>query len=128
LAPVPMYRRRRVQLVAGAVLAVCAGISVAVATRERAKPDELALGVAALERQDLAAAERHLSTAPESPQVHYYRALLGWWTQKSTADVTNELDRALAGGLDDRSAAIARGVRSLVQLEYPGVIDTFEQL
>jgi serine/threonine protein kinase len=128
LAPVPLRRRRRFQLSAIAALAIVTGVGAAVAMHVGDTPDELALGIAALERQDLTAAEKHLSAAAESPRTHYYRAVLGWWTQRPTPEVTGELDRALAGGIDKRSADIARAVRALVELEFPTVIAQFEQL
>ncbi|HEX5064408.1 MAG TPA: serine/threonine-protein kinase [Kofleriaceae bacterium] len=127
-ARVPPHRHLRMRLVAGGAVAVIAGIGTAVAMRSHEKPDELALGVAALERHELTAAEQHLAKAPDDARTQYYRALVGWWTQRPTDEVKGELDRAIAGGLDERSSAIARGVRELVELEYPGVVETFRTL
>ncbi len=86
----------------------------------------VALGVEALGRQDFAAAERHLRAADQNlPEVHYYLGILYWWTSRGAIA---ELDKALAGGLDERMTAIAKAIRSVVNLEYPTVIDTFREL
>ncbi|MGE0545902.1 MAG: protein kinase [Kofleriaceae bacterium] len=84
------------------------------------------LGVRALERQDFAAAERHLLAADQSlAEVHYYLGILYWWTARASIP---ELDKAIAGGLDERATAVAKAIRSLVKLEYPGVVVEFEAL
>jgi tetratricopeptide (TPR) repeat protein len=132
--------RRRPWRVFAALVLVVAGVVAIVATREDAAEPaatdaaiagtSLDLGLAALERQELAAAETHLRAAvtAEPARARFYLAILYWWTSHTTPQVVAELDAALAAGLDDRLAALARGVRSLVLLEYPDVIATFEQL
>jgi len=128
-ARVPLVRRRPLQLAAAAGLAL-AGVLVAVTVAGRSAParDELALGIAALEAEDFVAAEKHLRAAPDSARVHYYLGVLHWWNNGTQEQTDSELDRALAMGLDRRLSAVAKGVRGLVDLDYPYVVERFVQL
>ena len=119
-------------LAAGAALLLGGG-SWWLARRGPAAADrELELGVAALERQDLAAATAHLEAAaraPDAPAVAHYRlAIAYWWTSRPSPLVEGAIDRALAGRLDERQRAFAGALRSLVALDYPAVIDRFRAL
>ncbi len=132
--PKPRRLRRALMIAAPLILLVAVGIALGrggghdassvQGTEETAS--EIELGVAALERQDFAAAKQHLLAADQrQPEVHYYLGLLYWWT---SGPAISELDKALVGGLDERTTAVAKGIRSVVNLEYPQVISTFEEL
>jgi len=90
---------------------------------------ELQLGIAALERQDLTAADAHLQAAelkaPDLAEIHYYRAMLDWWLSR---DAHPALTRALAGALDDAQRGFMEGLRLLYDLKSLDAIAKFREL
>ncbi|MGE0869216.1 MAG: protein kinase [Kofleriaceae bacterium] len=132
---VPMFPRWA--RIAAGIIAIAAAVALiaiwrtrhddrAVDVAELTGGSNLELGVRALVRQDFAAAERHLLAADQrQAKVHYYLGILYWWTSRSSIP---ELDKAISGGLDERATAVAKAIRSLVNLEYPDVTVTFEEL
>ena len=125
----PRHKRWPWLVVAGVFAATA---SIAVGRLREAPMTSFERGRAALDRHDYATAEKNLRAATrdsvDAAKAHYYLAIQYWWTSHATPQVIEELDRAIALGIDERLTAVARGVRALVLLEYPSVIETFESL
>ena len=90
---------------------------------------DLQLGIAALERQDLATADTHLQAAelkaPDLAEIHYYRAMLDWWLSR---DARPAVTRALAGTLDDAQRGFMEGLRLLYEVKSVEAIAKFREL
>jgi len=90
---------------------------------------ELQLGIAAFERQDFETARRHLETATNRDdsiaEAHYYLAMIEWW-RIGTGEP--HITKALAGSLSPIQRDFMIGLRQLIAIDYPAVVDYFHEL
>ncbi|HEV8323322.1 MAG TPA: protein kinase [Myxococcota bacterium] len=120
---------------AAEVAALATGRSVAAAPRvPRALELErgLQLGIAALERGDLAQAVTELRTVLAADatmaEAHYYLAVALWWQIAPPDAVLAEVEAALGGDLGDASRGFLEGLRLLVQKRLDEAIVHFRAL
>ncbi|MGE5185272.1 MAG: protein kinase domain-containing protein [Acidobacteriota bacterium] len=83
---------------------------------------ELQLGIADVEREKLDDAVDHLRAAiHEAPQLalaHYYLAIALYWQAPPAGPAREEIDKALALGLDDAQQGMLAALRALVGQDY----------
>jgi tetratricopeptide (TPR) repeat protein/TolB-like protein len=93
---------------------------------------ELQLGMAQLEREHLEEAIDHLTAAVhEAPQLaaaHFYLAIAQSWKAPPADPALDEIDKAIALGVDDSQRGLLEGVRSLVKQDYQKCIATLQPL
>ena len=83
---------------------------------------QLQLGIADLEREKLGDAIDHLRAAiHEAPQLalaHYYLAIALYWQAPPAGPAREEIDKAIALGLDDAQKRMLAALRALVGQDY----------
>jgi TolB-like protein len=83
---------------------------------------ELQLGIAALEREKLPEAITHLRAAvhhaPDLKLAHYYLAVALYWNAPPTQPARDEIDQALALGLDEAQKGFLAGIRHIAEQDY----------
>ncbi len=88
---------------------------------------ELQLGIAELEREHLAEAITHLRAAVHHARdlklAHYYLAVALYWSAPPAGPAREEIDRALALGLDEVQRGFLDGVRHIVEQDFKAGID-----
>ncbi len=119
-----------VRSAAGQVATAALGKRLAASARTATSFDadrELQLGIAALEREHVPDAVTHLRAAvhhaPDLKLAHYYLAVALYWSAPPAEPAREEIDRALALGLDEAQRGFLAGIRHIVDQDYKTGID-----